>query len=59
MTRSIKVAAVSLALVLGASGCGDLLTGDKLSSDPNRRRPNSSLSVCRRTCSRRRKTPSR
>src|SRR2546428_2261947 len=35
MTRSIKVAAVSLALVLGASGCGDLLTGDKLSSDPN------------------------
>src|SRR6266702_2884005 len=35
MTRSIKVAAVSLALVLGGSGCGSFLTGDKLSSDPN------------------------
>src|SRR5437899_5714883 len=35
MTRSITVAAVSMALVLGGSGCGDLLTGDKLSSDPN------------------------
>ena len=35
MTRSIKVAAVSLALVLGSFGCGDFLTGDKLSSDPN------------------------
>src|SRR5438477_8835928 len=35
MTRSIKVAAVSLGLVLGAFGCGSFLTGDKLSSDPN------------------------
>jgi hypothetical protein len=35
MTRSITVAAVSLALVLGASGCSSFLTGDKLSSDPN------------------------
>jgi starch-binding outer membrane protein, SusD/RagB family len=35
MTRSSKVAAVSLGLVLGASGCGSFLTGDKLSSDPN------------------------
>ena len=35
MTRSIKVAAVSLALVLGAFGCSSFLTGDKLSSDPN------------------------
>ncbi len=35
MTRSIKVAAVSLGLVLGGSGCGSFLTGDKLSSDPN------------------------
>jgi len=35
MTRSIKVAAVFLGLVLGAFGCGSFLTGDKLSSDPN------------------------
>jgi len=35
MTRSVKVAAVSLCLVLGGSGCGSFLTGDKLSSDPN------------------------
>src|SRR5437763_3227296 len=35
MTRSIKVVAVSLALVLGAYGCGSFLTGEKLSSDPN------------------------
>jgi len=35
MIRSIKVAAVSLGLVLGAAGCGSFLTGEKLSSDPN------------------------
>ena len=35
MTRSIKVAAVSLCLVLGAFGCSNFLTGDKLTSDPN------------------------
>jgi len=35
MTRLIKVAAVSLGLVLGSSACGSFLTGDKLSSDPN------------------------
>ena len=35
MTRSIKVAAVSLGLVLGTVGCGNFLVGDKLSSDPN------------------------
>jgi len=35
MARVIKVAAVSLVLVLGAAGCGSFLTGDKLSSDPN------------------------
>src|SRR2546422_2142086 len=35
MTRSIKVAAASLALVLVSFGCGNFLTGDKLSSDRN------------------------
>ena len=43
MTRSIKVAAASLALVLVSFGCGNFLTGDKLSSDPNN--PNQASAV--------------
>ena len=35
MTRMIKVAAVSLSLALAAAGCGNFLTGDKLTNDPN------------------------
>src|SRR5256885_12693644 len=35
MTRTIKVAAVSLSLALAAAGCGNFLTGDKLTNDPN------------------------
>src|SRR3989454_5814980 len=35
MTRTIKVAAVSLGLVLGTVGCGNFLVGDKLSNNPN------------------------
>ena len=35
MLRTIKVAAVSLGLALGAAGCGNFLTGDKLTNDPN------------------------
>jgi hypothetical protein len=35
MTRTLKVAAVSLGLVLGTARCGNFLVGDKLSNDPN------------------------
>src|SRR6266513_1411507 len=35
MTRMIKVAAVCLSLALAAAGCGNFLTGDKLTNDPN------------------------
>jgi hypothetical protein len=33
--RAIHVAAFSLGLALGSTGCGNFLTGDKLSNDPN------------------------
>src|SRR5439155_19342573 len=35
MLREINVAVVSLGLALGAAGCGNFLTGDKLTNDPN------------------------
>jgi hypothetical protein len=35
MLRNMRVALVSLGLVLGAAGCNGFLTGDKLSSNPN------------------------
>ena len=35
MKRSFRPAALSLGLVLAVIGCGNFLTGDKLSSDPN------------------------
>src|SRR5216683_1909114 len=35
MTRTLKVAAVSLGLALGTAGCGNFLVGDKLTNDPN------------------------
>jgi hypothetical protein len=35
MTRTLKVAAVSLGLALGIVGCGNFLVGDKLTNDPN------------------------
>jgi starch-binding outer membrane protein, SusD/RagB family len=35
MTRSIKVAAVSIGIVMGTFGCSSFLTGDKLTNDPN------------------------
>ncbi len=35
MLRAINVAVVSLGLALGVAGCGNFLTGDKLTNDPN------------------------
>ena len=35
MMRSIKPAALFLGLALAAAGCGNFLTGDKLTNDPN------------------------